>query len=91
MKKLLLPLLATGALLAFAGGAMAQTSTAPNAPVVAADQAADPNAVIDPTLLPDAQAAAKLHFKIKGVAVDDDEDGASENEGQDHESGGDNG
>ena len=79
MKKLTISIFATGVFVALASTAMAQLITNPAGPgAVAAGQLIAPDVTSDPALLPDAQATAqpKLKFKIKGVNVDDDQDGA---------------
>lgn len=88
MKKYLLSLFATGALVAMAGAAMAQGTTAATRPV-AADQATDPNLAPAQNIAPDSLAAAqpKLKFKIKGVNTEDDGDGEGNDDGG-HDDGG---
>jgi len=90
MKKLTISIFATGVFVALASTAMAQPiAKAANANAVAADQLIAPDVTSDPALLPDAQATAqpKLKFKIKGVNVDDDQDGADGKEGGDGQGG----
>lgn len=84
MKKLTISIFATAVFVALANTAMAQPiAKATNPDAVAADQLIAPDVTSDPALLPDAQATAqpKLKFKIKGVNVDDDQDGADGKEG----------
>ncbi len=87
MKKHLLSLFATGALVAMAGAAMAQGTDAAAGPV-AADQAVDPNLLLVPNVAADTQTAAqpKLKFKIKGVNTEDDGDSEGNDDGG-HEDG----
>jgi hypothetical protein len=82
MKKSLIAILTTTALLGLGGTAMAQTgTTAPDAASV--DPLNDAGSAPDAMLATDQLASAKhkLKFKIKGVQTDDDGDGESNDDG----------
>ena len=101
MKKLMISIFATGVLVALTGTSIAQPVVkVVNPGAAAADPSIATDVITDPALSPDTQAVAqpKLKFKIKGVNVDDDQEGAEGNEGSEgpggdgqHESGNDNG